>query len=56
MTADGELSLLTARCIGACGIAPAIVLDEIVIGHQTPELTLDELKGRLSGGTIRATA
>src|SRR5664279_1233909 len=26
-TADGQLSLLTARCIGACGIAPAVVYD-----------------------------
>src|ERR1700747_3174980 len=26
-TADNKLSLLTARCIGACGIAPAVVYD-----------------------------
>ena len=26
-TEDGELSLLSARCIGACGLAPAVVLD-----------------------------
>src|SRR4029079_5126005 len=25
-TADNQLSLMTARCLGACGIAPAIVL------------------------------
>ncbi|GIV88367.1 MAG: hydrogenase HoxE [Chloroflexus sp.] len=30
---DGQLSLLTARCLGACGIAPAVVLDGEVIGH-----------------------
>src|SRR5208283_2921634 len=29
-TPDGQLSLLTARCIGACGIAPAIVYDGTV--------------------------
>jgi bidirectional [NiFe] hydrogenase diaphorase subunit len=34
-TADGELSLLTARCLGACGIAPAVVLDGKVRGHET---------------------
>lgn len=44
-TADGKLSLLTARCLGACGIAPAVVLDETVKGHQTPETLLDEVKG-----------
>ena len=26
-TSDNELSLFTARCIGACGIAPAVVYD-----------------------------
>jgi len=44
-TANGKLSLLTARCLGACGIAPAVVLDECVKGHQTPETLLAELKG-----------
>lgn len=44
-TADGKLSLLTARCLGACGIAPAVVLDETVKGHQTPATLLDEVKG-----------
>jgi bidirectional [NiFe] hydrogenase diaphorase subunit len=44
-TADGKLSLLTARCLGACGIAPAVVLDETVKGHQTPETLTVELKG-----------
>src|SRR5215467_5918075 len=29
-TADGNLSVLTARCLGACGIAPAVVLDGTV--------------------------
>src|ERR1700756_3415848 len=36
-TPDGELSLLTARCLGACGVAPAVVLDGRVHGRQTPE-------------------
>src|SRR5664279_768964 len=31
-TADKELSLLTVRCIGACGIAPAVVYDGNVVG------------------------
>jgi bidirectional [NiFe] hydrogenase diaphorase subunit len=34
-TANGELSLLTARCLGACGIAPAVVYDGQTVGHQT---------------------
>ncbi len=34
---DGRLSLLTARCLGACGIAPVVVLDGVVIGHADAE-------------------
>jgi bidirectional [NiFe] hydrogenase diaphorase subunit len=44
-TADGKLSLLTARCIGACGLAPAVVYDQKVTGKQTADLSLDFLKG-----------
>jgi bidirectional [NiFe] hydrogenase diaphorase subunit len=50
-TADGQLSLLTARCLGACGIAPAVVLDGTVVGHETPENLLRGVKGWLPGGT-----
>ena len=35
-TPDNKLSLLTARCIGACGIAPAVVYDGKVAPKQTP--------------------
>ncbi len=31
-TADGEVSLLTARCLGSCGLAPAVVYDQEVAG------------------------
>jgi bidirectional [NiFe] hydrogenase diaphorase subunit len=31
-TRDGQLSILTARCLGSCGLAPAVVLDGAVIG------------------------
>jgi bidirectional [NiFe] hydrogenase diaphorase subunit len=49
-TADGQLSLLTARCLGACGIAPAVVLDDVTYGQVHPEKLLSLLKGRLHGG------
>jgi len=32
-TTDGRLSLLTARCLGTCGLAPAAVLDGQVVGR-----------------------
>jgi bidirectional [NiFe] hydrogenase diaphorase subunit len=36
-TADGKLSLLRARCLGACSMAPAVVLDDEVHGRITPD-------------------
>ena len=35
-TKDGKLSLLTARCVGSCGLAPAVVFDGAVSGKVTP--------------------
>lgn len=35
-TADKELSVLTARCLGSCGLAPAAVLNGAVVGKTTP--------------------
>src|SRR5579859_3184378 len=49
-TADNQLSLLTARCIGACGIAPAVVYDGTVTPRQTPEIALEKVKGMLAHG------
>src|ERR1700757_2568093 len=49
-TPDNELSLLTARCIGACGIAPAVVYDGAVTQRQTSQSALDHLKGWLGHG------
>jgi bidirectional [NiFe] hydrogenase diaphorase subunit len=42
-TTDGKLSLLTARCLGACGLAPTAVLDGQVVGQLQPV----QLVGRL---------
>lgn len=36
-TPDNLLSLLTARCVGSCGLAPAVVFDGDVAGKVTPE-------------------
>jgi bidirectional [NiFe] hydrogenase diaphorase subunit len=45
-TGDNRLSLLTARCVGACGLAPAVVVDGDVLGKQAADTlvaTLEEL-------------
>lgn len=44
-TADGRVSLGTARCLGACGLAPVVVYDGEVAGNQAPEAALERLKG-----------
>ena len=49
-TADGKLGILTARCFGACGLAPVVVIDSDVIGRMTPDL----LQRRLTEATRRA--
>ena len=42
-TADNKMSLLTARCIGACGIAPAVIYDGQVAPKQTVEAALEKI-------------
>src|SRR5512137_1381928 len=49
-TGDNQMSLLTARCIGACGIAPAVVYDGTVTPRQTPEAALERVKGWIDHG------
>ena len=43
-TADGKVSLVIARCLGSCGLAPAVVLDGEVSGRMTPSLVLDRIR------------
>lgn len=40
-TEDGDLGLNTARCLGSCGLAPVMVLDGQVRGHQSVEDALE---------------
>ena len=44
-TEDGDISLLTARCLGSCSLAPAAIMDEDVVGNLTPERALAALEG-----------
>jgi bidirectional [NiFe] hydrogenase diaphorase subunit len=43
-TQDDRLSLLTARCVGACGLAPAIVIDGDVLGKLESETLIAKLE------------
>jgi bidirectional [NiFe] hydrogenase diaphorase subunit len=49
-TPDGKVSLVVARCIGACGIAPAVVYDGTVTPRQTAETALEHVKGWIGHG------
>jgi len=49
--ADGKATLQTARCFGACGLAPAVIFDGQVVGNMTAEKALDHVKGWLESGT-----
>jgi bidirectional [NiFe] hydrogenase diaphorase subunit len=46
-TADNRLSLMTARCLGACGIAPAAVIDGEVAGHILTEALVEQIREML---------
>ena len=48
-TADGKLSLLVTRCIGACAMAPNIVVDDEVIGKATTEEAIEKIRNALGG-------
>lgn len=48
-TVDGKLSLLLTRCIGACAMAPNIVVDDQVIGKATQEVVIQKIKDALGG-------
>ncbi|MGI6456511.1 MAG: bidirectional hydrogenase complex protein HoxE [bacterium] len=42
-TEDGKLSVLTARCVGACGLAPVVVLDGEVAGKLTATQVVEKI-------------
>jgi bidirectional [NiFe] hydrogenase diaphorase subunit len=43
-TPDDQVSLLAARCLGACGIAPVMVIDGVVSGKQTADDVLEKIR------------
>jgi len=43
-TADKKVSLLTARCLGSCGLAPAVVYDQEVAGKVSTAGVREHLK------------
>ena len=42
-TEDGKFSLTACRCIGACGLAPVITINDVVYGRLVPEDVMGSL-------------
>lgn len=47
-TPDGELSLMAARCLGSCGLAPVAVMDDVVVGRESPDAIVARIRAMLS--------
>lgn len=50
---DDELSVLTARCFGACGLAPVAVIDGEVVGRLTPEEMEQRIHQAVKAGALQ---
>ena len=46
-TQDGQLSLVCARCVGSCSIAPVVIYDDQINGKTTLEEALQKTEGML---------
>jgi bidirectional [NiFe] hydrogenase diaphorase subunit len=46
---DGKIGLSQARCLGACGLAPAVVYDQEILGRVDPAKIGDSVLGKLHG-------
>lgn len=47
---EGRVTVDTARCIGACGLAPVAIVDGQVRGNLSPQSVLEHLKGWVTDG------
>jgi NADP-reducing hydrogenase subunit HndA len=43
-TSDGKFSISCLRCVGACGLAPVVMVGEKTYGRVSPEMVKDILK------------
>jgi bidirectional [NiFe] hydrogenase diaphorase subunit len=47
VSADGKLGVQVARCIGACGLAPTVVLDDEMIAKASVDDVIKKLKEKV---------
>lgn len=48
VTADQKLGIQVARCVGACGLAPVVVLDDEVEAKVSTETLIHEIRAKLN--------
>jgi len=51
ITLDGRFALLSAHCVGACGLAPVAVVDGQIVSGLTPDNVLEKIKERIDDGS-----
>lgn len=51
-TPDGKLTVTSTRCLGCCGLAPVVVLDQTVLGKESPGSAIAKVKARLASGPV----
>lgn len=47
VSADNKLGIQVARCIGACGLAPAVIIDDEVQAKMSPENIISTLQAKM---------
>ena len=55
-TPDGLFTLREARCLGACGIAPVIMVDEKIYGQLDTKKTIDIINQYRKAAAVEQTA
>lgn len=50
ITEDGEFALLSAHCVGACGLAPVAVVDGEIVSGLTPENVVEMVQEKVKNG------
>jgi bidirectional [NiFe] hydrogenase diaphorase subunit len=48
VTADQKLGIQVARCVGACGLAPVVVLDDVVEAKVNAENIIHEIRAKIN--------
>jgi NADH:ubiquinone oxidoreductase subunit E len=55
-TLDGEWSLLTTSCIGACAVGPVMMVDDDIYGNLTPDRVREIIARYRQADVVTGTA